>query len=154
MTAPLEVLRGLSDAMESAHDYLPVTALTIRAAIAAIEERDAEIEKARREVRRTASRLQRTHRNAARFADDAAKATARFKAAVKRALQDSEKIATLTRQLAEARVELEREASAADRLHRERDEATAQRDAMRGALEEIRDHGYFEDLIGRALGAL
>ena len=63
-------------------------------------------------------------------------------------------IATLTRQLAEARVELEREASAADRLHRERDEATAQRDAMRGALEEIRDHGYFEDLIGRALGAL
>ncbi len=135
MTAPLEVLRGLSDAMESAHDYLPVTALTIRAAIAAIEERDAEIEKARREVRRTASRLQRTHRNAARFADDAAKATARFKAAVKRALQDSEKIATLTRQLAEMDKEASVQRERANGLEYACECAEKQRDAMRGALE-------------------
>lgn len=89
MTAPLEVLREkLRRAVEQSKS-VPLTWSEAGAAIAAIDERDAEI-------------------------------------------------ATLTRQLAEARVELEREASAADRLHRERDEATAQRDAMRVALEEIR----------------
>ena len=70
-------------------------------------------------------------------------------------------IATITRQLAEAKGAIEelrgllRASEQVTALKiAERDEVTAQRDAMRGALEEIRDHGYFEDLIGRALGAL
>ena len=130
MTAPLEVLK---EYQKTTWPWAAVRCDHLSAAIAAIEERDAEIEKARGGI----AMMNECNAALARDVDE---------------LRDQ--LATLARQLAEARVELEREASAADRLHRERDEATAQRDAMRGALEEIRDHGYFEDLIGRALGAL